>query len=541
VKQWTIGRRILAVAASLILICLVSNAINYLQFLDTQKDLTRMREDAIPGTTLAGELAEHMEKAFVHVLQAQAASSSAERDTVITEYNAIHAGYVAEMGNYEKSITQADDRANFELLKEKDAVYAEYSRKYIDLLQADKREEAEQLLDASLDAAYNGLSDQMAVVLKWNVNTAQEVVQNMTEDSRRANRVSLLVTLFALGIGITLSGVSIRGIKQSLSLVVTELQDGTLQVSAAARQANSSGQALAEGASEQAASLEETSSTMEELNSMTRRNGDNVRQANTLAKNATLAANKGAEEIQVMNQAMEDIKTASEGIAKIIKTIDDIAFQTNLLALNAAVEAARAGESGAGFAVVAEEVRNLAQRSALAAKETATKIEDAIDKTAQGVVISAKVAAAFNDIVDTTRQMEALSGEVAQATHEQTTGINQINTAVGQIDGVTQTIAATAEETAAASEELNSQAEAMLHTVMNLTILIGATSSKPAARPQAAAATSFKGTPSAKNVKLQLELGCGKRPALPGRTSRPALSADAGWNNESQREEFAEF
>ena len=151
---------------------------------------------------------------------------------------------------------------------------------------------------------------------------------------------------------------------------------------------------------------------------MTKRNAAHIQQTNALARDAFLAADKGAAEVRVMDQAMGEIKTASEGIAKIIKTIDDIAFQTNLLALNAAVEAARAGESGAGFAVVADEVRNLAQRSAQAAKETATRIEDAIDKTALGVAISAKVAAAFVDIVDKTKQMETLAADVAQASQE---------------------------------------------------------------------------------------------------------------------------
>jgi methyl-accepting chemotaxis protein len=177
--------------------------------------------------------------------------------------------------------------------------------------------------------------------------------------------------------------------------------------------------------------------------------------------------------MQTMNAAMEAIKVSSDDIAKIIKTIDEIAFQTNILALNAAVEAARAGEAGMGFAVVADEVRNLAQRSASAAKETAGKIEGAITKTAQGVGISKQVAETLIEIATKARQVDELVAEVAGASREQTQGITQINTAVGQMDKVTQSNAANAEESAAAAEELNAQATTMKESVAELMRLVG--------------------------------------------------------------------
>jgi len=192
---------------------------------------------------------------------------------------------------------------------------------------------------------------------------------------------------------------------------------------------------------------------------------------------------------------MDAIKVSSDDIAKIIKTIDEIAFQTNILALNAAVEAARAGEAGMGFAVVADEVRNLAQRCAQAAKETSGKIEGAIVKTGQGVDISSKVAVALNEIVSKVRQVDELVTEVANASREQTEGITQVNTAVSQMDKVTQSNAATAEESAAAAEELNSQAEVMKQSVAELLQLVSgesvavATKSPPVRRPQESHAT----------------------------------------------------
>jgi methyl-accepting chemotaxis protein len=230
---------------------------------------------------------------------------------------------------------------------------------------------------------------------------------------------------------------------------------------------------LADGAGEQAASIEETSSSLEELASMTRRNSENAEKSNDLAKQACQAADKGSKDMAAMSSAMGAIKTSSDDIAKIIRTIDEIAFQTNILALNAAVEAARAGEAGMGFAVVADEVRNLAQRSAQAAKETAAKIEDAIGKTNQGVGLSEKVAQALNEIVAKVHEVDDLASEVANASREQSQGITQINTAVGQMDKVTQSNAATAEESAAAAEELNAQAETLKESVHQLMRLVG--------------------------------------------------------------------
>ena len=264
-----------------------------------------------------------------------------------------------------------------------------------------------------------------------------------------------------------------RSIVRPLGMAIGHLETASTQTTEAAGEISGSSHALAEGANEQAAAIEQTSASLEELSSMTKRNADNARKSNELAKHTRAAADKGIADMEAMSGAMAAIKGSSDDISNIIKTIDEIAFQTNILALNAAVEAARAGDAGMGFAVVANEVRNLAQRSAQAAKETAAKIENAIGKTAQGVEITRKVGKTLSDILAKARDMDELAAEVANASNEQTQGIGQINSAVGEMDKVTQSNAASAEECAAAAEELNAQAGGVRQAVAELAKLMG--------------------------------------------------------------------
>ena len=301
-------------------------------------------------------------------------------------------------------------------------------------------------------------------------------ISNDTADTTRDLRVSATVVaiglIVAFCIGALVAWLLTRAITKPIQAVADSLTSGSESLAAAAGQVATASQSLASGSSEQAASVEETSASLEELSSMTKRNAEHAAQANTLAQEARNAAEMGATDMQAMTTAMHEIKTSSDDIAKIIKTIDEIAFQTNILALNAAVEAARAGEAGAGFAVVADEVRTLAQRSAQSAKETANNIANAVTKTAQGVHISEKVAASLQEIVTKARQVNELVAEVATASKEQTEGIAQIHTAITQIDQVTQANAANAEESAAAVEEMNAQAEANMELVEQLKAFI---------------------------------------------------------------------
>jgi methyl-accepting chemotaxis protein len=282
----------------------------------------------------------------------------------------------------------------------------------------------------------------------------------------------MLAALIGIVIGLLMAFLATRNITKALARVVSGLNAGAEQVAAAASQVSSSSQSLAQGASEQAARLEETSASMEEMSSMTTQNADHAGQADSLMHQAVNVVGQANSSMAQLKDAMDKINAASGETAKIIRTIDEIAFQTNLLALNAAVEAARAGEAGAGFAVVADEVRNLAMRAAEAAKNTSQLIEGNIKDIRSGSELVDNTDQAFSQVEESAVKVAQLLDEIAAASREQTQGVDQINRATTEMDSVTQQVAANAEESAASSEELAAQAAIMQGLVAELVTLI---------------------------------------------------------------------
>ncbi|GAB6058841.1 methyl-accepting chemotaxis protein [Desulfonatronum parangueonense] len=253
-------------------------------------------------------------------------------------------------------------------------------------------------------------------------------------------------------------GLAMEKMVRQMSESLAAVHEAAQQVGAGSTQIAAASQSLSEGATESAASLEQITSSMAEIDSQATLTAENAQQANQLATSARDSAAKGSSRMSDMVSAMAEINASSQQIAKIIKTIDDIAFQTNLLALNAAVEAARAGSHGKGFAVVAEEVRNLAARSARAARETAELIEASRNKVDNGAVLANLTAEVLNEIVQGVTKAADIVGEIAAASKEQSFGVSQINQGLEQIDIVTQQNSAHAEQTASSAQQLSAQA-----------------------------------------------------------------------------------
>ncbi|MCL2689254.1 MAG: methyl-accepting chemotaxis protein [Chitinispirillia bacterium] len=282
--------------------------------------------------------------------------------------------------------------------------------------------------------------------------------------------------------------IAIKKMLESLNYAMEEINASVGHFKEVSTQISQGSQSLAEGSNTQASSIEEISSSLEETSSMTKQNADNSTQAKILTSQVTTALGEADSAMKHMADAINQIKQSSDNTAKIIKTIDEIAFQTNLLALNAAVEAARAGEAGKGFAVVAEEVRNLAMRSAEAAKNTAVLIEESVKKSDSGVAITEEVAKALNVSVNQAGKVGGLIAEIAAASNEQSTGISEVNKAVALLSNVTQENAANSEESASAAEELSAQSSELANIVakFKLTNSSGShrsSSARPAARP----------------------------------------------------------
>jgi len=348
----------------------------------------------------------------------------------------------------------------------------------------DKQQKTFQLLDA---------------VIADNTAKAQSARSEAAAAARAGKWYSAFGTIFGFVLALVFGIVLSRRISGALGRVIDVIGQGAAQVGAASNEVAAAAQSLARGASEQAAALEETAASLEEVSAMSKQNTDNAGQAAVITKSVEKLSATGSLSRQKMEDAVNRIKQAADETGVIIKTIDEIAFQTNLLALNAAVEAARAGDAGKGFAVGAEEVRNLAQRSAVAAKETAEKIQRARDLADSGVAVSREVASSLQEIKDNSVKAAALTTEIASASREQTSGLSELNVAMAQLDQTTQQNSAVSEETAASSEELLAQSHLLEEAVGELTTIVygGARGQREHAGPPPEAA----GRPSARGAR----------------------------------------
>jgi methyl-accepting chemotaxis protein len=481
--NWTISKRIVVISSLLIALLFAVGATAYFNLRTIRSEAVNIRDDDVAGLVQTGLITSSLKDSFIRTVLAGGATTPDERERLIKEQEGMSVITSDALNKYEATIFEAEDRQNFDKLKELRAHYGEARTHFYAALRKGDAVAAKAVLDNELRPAFLEFTKVGDTLQEYNSKGTTAQAALIVDKATLVNIVILCVSLAALVLGVVVAGVIIRSTNKVLQAVSSTLGSGADQTAAAANQVSSSSQSLAEGASEQAASLEETSASLEEISSMTKKNAESAAMAKTLSNETRLAAETGGASMSAMKQAMDAIKDSSSSIAKIVKTIDEIAFQTNILALNAAVEAARAGEAGAGFAVVADEVRSLAQRSAQSAKETASKIEESVSRSEHGVQLSNKVALSFEEIVVKARKVDELVAEIATASNEQNQGIGQVSTAVSQMDKVTQSNAAGAEETASASEELNAQAEIMRDSVRSLQQLVDGSKGEASAAP----------------------------------------------------------
>ncbi len=443
-------------------------------------------------------------------------------DTTIAKYEVSRKQMVGKLTEAGKTVTEP---SRVTLVTQLTQQFASYEGALATLIAAVKANdaEAEQSAQVPLVAIGEGMTKAMADIQTAVTKDQVALGESFEAEVSFIHWLIVIMSVVALTLGITGAVVLTRMITKPLRAIADEMDANAQQTAAAASQVSASGQSLAQGSTEQAASLEETSAALEELASMVRQGADNSASIDQLMSQDA-ASNFAAvgERMVAMEKAVQEANRASAETARIIKTIDEIAFQTNILALNAAVEAARAGEAGMGFAVVADEVRNLAQRSAQAAKETQHLIEGSSARSQETLKLYGEVSALLAQNGEIAGRVGTLVASMAASAREQSQGIGQITSAMGQLDKVTQSTAATAEESAAAAEELFAQTEITKGSAQALLRLVGGHAAAAMAAPR-------MGGGSRHSSQAPAPARAVANPARPVLVRKPAQESSDGW------------
>ena len=490
-------------ALLILLICLAVFAYSRLYLV--QASSLQLSSNWLPSIEAVAGLSQKVAEFRVNTLLSIYADGATQRTESVKSRNASLLETQTRQAEYVKLISGADEQASYDAFKAGWTQYVSLGDQMLDLASKDDVQAA-QLLEPQVKAAFVALRkhlerltaisqagaaaaalDSEAVyhsALLWlaAISLAATliaalltlaIVRAITQPLAKALQAADRIAVGDLSERIEFEGrdevarllEAMQRMQHSLATTVHSVRSGAESVATASAQIAQGNSDLSSRTEEQASSLEQTSATMEQLNATVRQNADNAAQANQLAQSATQVARDGGTVVGEVVQTMRGIESSSKRIADIINVIDGIAFQTNILALNAAVEAARAGEQGRGFAVVASEVRSLAQRSAEAAKEIKSLINDSVERVQSGTLLVDRAGQTIDNIVTSVQKLADIVGEISSASREQSSGISQVGEAVTQLDHATQQNAALVEESAAASESLRSQAQQLVGAV----------------------------------------------------------------------------